>query len=131
MSLDLENWKTQIRKGYLELCIILMIRRDKRMYGFQILSQMESLGMSLKEGTLYPLLSRMTEEGVLSTEWETDGPKGHPRKFYSLTAEGLKLLEGMQQEFNRMTHILENLKIENWRNTKNENSDSRKIPLST
>ena len=131
MAMDIENWKTQIRKGYLELCILVMIQRDNRLYGFQILSQMEKLGLSLKEGTLYPLLSRMTEDGVLSTEWETEGPKGHPRKFYTLTSDGRKLLDGMQIEFNRMTDILENLNIDNPRRKTNENSDSRKISLTT
>ncbi len=119
MAFDLENWKTQIRKGYLELCILTLISREGQIYGFEILSQMEKFEMPLKEGTLYPLLNRMTEDGVLAAKWETQGPKGHPRKFYSLTAAGKKLLWGMSEEFERMVSVTQNLS-KNERRKKND-----------
>ena len=99
---DLSNWKTQIRKGYLELCILLLIDREQRIYGFDLLEKLKEAELELKEGTLYPLLSRMTSDGILSAVWETEGGKGHPRKFYSLTREGRKTLEAMSEEFQLM-----------------------------
>jgi PadR family transcriptional regulator PadR len=102
---DIENWKTQIRKGYLELCILLLIEREKRLYGFDILDQMGKLGLSIKEGTLYPLLNRMTVDEILAAVWETENLKGHPRKFYSLTKEGKKLVQEMQNEFEKMNQV--------------------------
>lgn len=105
----IENWKTQVRKGYLELCILLLIQQNKRIYGFDLLDQLSKLGLPLKEGTLYPLLNRMTSDGVLSASWETENLKGHPRKFYSLTKDGTRLLTQMEDEFQEMIKIFKTL----------------------
>jgi PadR family transcriptional regulator PadR len=102
----LENWKTQIRKGYLELCLLALIRRHKRLYGFDLLDRLRELELEMKEGTLYPMLSRMTTDGLLRASWETENVKGHPRKFYSLTPVGERLFEGMTDEFERMVAAL-------------------------
>lgn len=109
MSDDIQNWRTQIRKGYLELCILLLIQRHSRLYGFDLLEKLKGIDLDLKEGTLYPLLNRMTVDKVLRSVWETENVKGHPRKFYSLTKEGEKFLEGMKQEFGRMIEIFESV----------------------
>lgn len=109
MPLDTENWKTQIRKGYLELCILLLIRQHGRVYGFDLLEKLSVAGLSVKEGTLYPLLNRMTADGALSALWDTENVKGHPRKFYSLTAPGRRALESMGQEFQSMVEIFKRL----------------------
>lgn len=98
----LENWRTQVRKGYLELCILALIRRHERLYGFDLLERLREAELPLKEGTLYPLLNRMSADGTLAAKWETDAAKGHPRKFYSLTREGAKLLDRMAIEFEKM-----------------------------
>jgi PadR family transcriptional regulator PadR len=102
---DIENWRTQIRKGYLELCILMLIEDKTRLYGFDILDHMEKFGLSIKEGTLYPLLNRMTVDGILGAVWETESLKGHPRKFYSLTKDGKKFLNEMRGEFEKMALI--------------------------
>lgn len=110
MTDDLVNWKTQIRKGYLELCILLLIQRHERLYGFDLLEKLEQVNLSLKEGTLYPMLNRMTTDKLLRSVWETENIKGHPRKFYSLTKHGIELLEGMTSEFEKMIHIFSGVK---------------------
>lgn len=110
MAEDLINWKTQIRKGYLELCILLLIQRHGRLYGFDLIEKLKEIDLELKEGTLYPLLSRMTTDKLLHAVWETDNLKGHPRKFYSLTKEGTRLLDGMKNEFDRMVDIFESIR---------------------
>lgn len=107
----LDNWKTQIRKGYLELCILLLIKRHQRIYGFDLLEKLQEADLALKEGTLYPMLSRMSAEHVLSTVWDTENVKGHPRKFYSLTDKGLQLLGEMQLEFKKIFSIYNQLEI--------------------
>lgn len=104
--MNLDNWKTQIRKGYLELCILALINTYDRLYGFDILDRLGKSGLEIKEGTLYPLLNRMTTEGTLASTWEIQDTNGHPRKFYSLTKNGKKILEGMHDEFDRLSHIL-------------------------
>ena len=110
MAGSLENWKTQIRKGYLELCILLVIQKKKRVYGFDLIEQLAKASIDLKEGTLYPMLNRMSADGLLSSEWDTVNVKGHPRKFYSLTKDGAKFLEQLRTEFTEMITIFESLK---------------------
>ncbi len=105
----IDNWKIQIRKGYLELCILQLIRQKKKLYGFDLIEQLATAGLEVKEGTLYPLLNRMAADGVLSATWENDGPKGHPRKFYSLTKEGAKFLTLLNAEFDEMISIYKKL----------------------
>jgi PadR family transcriptional regulator PadR len=113
MTEGFENWRTQIRKGYLELCILVVVLRKKRCYGLELIEDLASQGVPLKEGTLYPLLNRLTEDKMLSASWETEQAKGHPRKFYSLTKQGLKTLEDMREEFDRMVATLSALGNEN------------------
>lgn len=109
MGNNVENWKTQIRKGYLELCILLHIKTVGRVYGFDLLEHLSQAKLEVKEGTLYPLLNRMSADGILSSTWETENLKGHPRKFYSLTKTGQKLLEEMTTEFDQMVGIFKKL----------------------
>ncbi len=104
-----ENWKTQIRKGYLELCTLLLIRRQKKIYGFDLVEKLAEASLEVKEGTLYPLLNRMCADGLLHAVWETENLKGHPRKFYSLTKEGTKFLDEMSSEFDQMVTIYRQL----------------------
>jgi PadR family transcriptional regulator PadR len=105
-----ENWKTQIRKGYLELCILLLIRRHQSIYGFDLLEKLAEAELAVKDGTLYPLLNRMTVDGVLSSSWDIENVKGHPRKFYSLTKTGNRVLDEMSEEFERMFGIFKTLR---------------------
>lgn len=110
MQLDLDNWRIQVKKGYLEMCLLLIIRKNKRMYGLELLGALSDMEMSLKEGTLYPLLNRMTEDGLLQSSWDTENLKGHPRKFYSLTKKGQNSLDEMEAEFGRMVLLIEKVK---------------------
>lgn len=109
MAVSTDNWKTQIRKGYLELCILSLIRTQKRVYGFDLIEKLTAADLPLKEGTVYPLLNRMTADGLLSATWDTENLKGHPRKFYSLTRDGSRVLDEMTEEFDRMVKILRQL----------------------
>lgn len=110
MQVSLENWKVQVKKGYLEFCLLLLIRTYERMYGLELLEKLGSLEMPLKEGTLYPLLNRLCDDKLLQSSWETQNVKGHPRKFYSLTPYGERALNEMEIEFQRMIEIVQQLK---------------------
>ena len=102
---DLSNWKTQIKKGYLDLCILSAIEAQGKSYGFDLIEKLKSWDLPVKEGTIYPLLNRMTTEGTLNSQWDTESPKGHPRKFYSLTSLGKDALKQMNSEFLKMVNI--------------------------
>jgi len=109
MQLSLENWKVQIKKGYLEFCLLLLIHKNQRMYGLELLEKLAHLELPLKEGTVYPMLNRLTEDGLLKSSWETENVKGHPRKFYALTKKGLQAASEMEEEFNKMVDIISTL----------------------
>ena len=111
MSIRIENWKTQTRKGYLDLCILSLIEKRESLYGIEIIELLQGFELPVKEGTLYPLLNRMATESWLSTHWDTTNVKGHPRKFYSLTKKGTKVLEGMQDEFDRLVKVYHQTKV--------------------
>ena len=83
----IDNTESQMRKGLLELCILGIIRRDGEAYPSDILEQLKSARLVVLEGTLYPLLMRLKNAGMLDYRWE-ESPSGPPRKYYSLTAQG-------------------------------------------
>ena len=95
---DLSGWETQVRKGGLGLAV-LAILWPGRLYGLEILRRLESqAGMSIPEGTIYPLLSRMKAEGLVNSEW-VEAEAGHPRKYYRLTDPGRVRVREMAQSW--------------------------------
>lgn len=83
----LENWETQIRKGWLDVAILGTLWNG-RQYGLEILREVESRAeLVIAEGTLYPVLTRLRKEGLIEGTWE-ESDSGHPRRYYELTAAG-------------------------------------------
>lgn len=83
----MDKWEVQVRKGCLELAILATLWAGK-LYGLEILRRLEDgSDLVLSEGTVYPLLSRLKEEGLLDSEW-VEADAGHPRKYYRLTPPG-------------------------------------------
>jgi PadR family transcriptional regulator, regulatory protein PadR len=91
--MDIENSKAQMKKGILEYCILSIISRGEA-YASDILEEMKASQLLVVEGTLYPLLSRLKNEGLLSYNW-VESKSGPPRKYYQLTPEGAKFMEGL------------------------------------
>jgi len=89
--MDLENSKAQMKKGVLELCILSIIANDKECYASEILVRMKQAKLLVVEGTLYPLLTRLKNDGLLSYQW-VESKSGPPRKYYQLTPDGEKFL---------------------------------------
>ncbi|MGA2810012.1 MAG: PadR family transcriptional regulator [Candidatus Acidiferrum sp.] len=82
-----ENWEVQVRRGSLELAILAALWGGE-LYGLEILRTLAAnCALLVPEGTIYPLLSRLKSEGLLSSVWE-EGEAGHPRKYYKLTPSG-------------------------------------------
>lgn len=90
-KMKVEKTNAQMRKGVIELCVLSVIS-DKEVYTSDILSAMKDAELIVVEGTVYPLLMRLKNEGVLKYKWE-ESLSGPPRKYYSLTEEGGKVLE--------------------------------------
>jgi len=95
-----EKWKSQFRKGFLELCVLELLGAGGRSYGLEMMESLRIAGIDISEGTLYPLLMRMTKDGSIASNWETPDV-GHPRKYYSITAPGSALLSDMLEEYDR------------------------------
>jgi PadR family transcriptional regulator PadR len=104
------KWLSQLRKGYLELCVLVMLNKKQRSYGFEMLQLLNQAGVEINEGTLYPLLNRMEKNNWLSSVWETPTLSGHPRRFYELNNEGKELLPKMQSAFEQSSQFLTQLK---------------------
>ena len=93
----LSNIKSQMRKGLLEYCILSIINRDEA-YASDILETLKDAQLVVVEGTVYPLLTRMKNEGLLSYRWQ-ESTEGPPRKYYALTDEGRNLLSQLNEEW--------------------------------
>lgn len=86
-----ENIKTQLRKGVLEYCILSILAKAES-YAPKIIAELKAAQMIVVEGTIYPLLTRQKNAGLLDYRWE-ESPQGPPRKIYSLTEKGRSTLE--------------------------------------
>ncbi len=81
--------KIELRRGVVVLATLSQLRAPR--YGYELRQALADQGMPIEEGTLYPLLRRLETQGLLNSEWKIeDGP---PRRYYSLNADGQKLLE--------------------------------------
>ena len=95
--MNIENTKAQMRKGVLEFCI-LKILSTKDKYSFEIIETLKKSKMLVVEGTLYPLLTRLKNGGLLEYRWE-ESTSGPPRKYYSITKVGRKFLEELHSSW--------------------------------
>jgi len=96
-SYDTENAKSQMRKGFLEFPVLLIIGA-KPSYVADILKELKVANLLVVEGTLYPLLSRLKRHGLLEYTWE-ESRSGPPRKVYSLTSFGSSVLEQLEESW--------------------------------
>ena len=93
----IENVKAQMRKGVLEYCI-LTIMNQQDCYATDILRKLKDARLIVVEGTLYPLLTRQKNAGLLSYRWE-ESPQGPPRKYYKLTDAGRDFLKDLDSSW--------------------------------
>jgi PadR family transcriptional regulator PadR len=98
--MKIENTKAQMRKGVLEYCI-LSILRDGEAYTSDILETLKDAKMLVVEGTIYPLLTRLKNSGLLAYRWE-ESTSGPPRKYYALTENGKLFLTGLNATWSEL-----------------------------
>lgn len=110
--MNIDDWKTQIKRGTLEYAILLMINKQD-CYGYEIMSELERYPiMSAKENTIYPLLRRLLKEEFLVSYWK-DTMEGLPaRKYYSITDKGKEYLSSMNIEWNNMIKAMSEIRGE-------------------
>lgn len=98
--MNIDNAKSQMRKGMLEYCVLLLLN-NKRAYASDIIQQLKNVELLVVEGTLYPLLSRLKKEGLLKYEWE-ESRQGPPRKYYALTDSGEQVLKELDKAWSEL-----------------------------
>ena len=95
--MNLENTKAQMRKGVLEYCILSILANNDA-YASDIINELKEARMIVVEGTLYPLLTRQKNAGLLSYRWE-ESQQGPPRKYYTLTEQGRSFLDELDKSW--------------------------------
>lgn len=85
-KMNIENSKAQLRKGILEFCVLALLRSEEA-YPSDLLTSLKKAELIVVEGTLYPLLNRLKNAGLLTYRWE-ESKSGPPRKYYKLTEQG-------------------------------------------
>lgn len=103
-----ENVKSQMRKGMLEYCIMLLLS-NRPYYTSDIIDELEKADLIVVEGTLYPLLSRLKKENILDYEWQ-ESTSGPPRKYYKLTESGKEMLAALDANWNKLTNTVTSVK---------------------
>ena len=103
-----ENVKAQMRKGILEYCILCVLS-DGDAYASDIIKRMKDAMMIVVEGTLYPLLTRQKNAGLLSYRWE-ESTQGPPRKYYSITNEGKNFLNEIDTSWQELVDSVDQLR---------------------
>ncbi|MBO5804771.1 MAG: PadR family transcriptional regulator [Bacteroidales bacterium] len=99
-----DNVKSQMRKGILEYCILGILNK-KDSYASSIITELKEARMIVVEGTLYPLLIRQKNQGLLTYRWE-ESPQGPPRKYYSITDKGRAQLAEMDSVWREMVETI-------------------------
>ena len=100
-----ENTQTQMRKGILEYCILSIISRGE-IYASDIISELRKAKMLVVEGTLYPLLTRLKNNGLLSYNWQ-ESTSGPPRKYYVLSPAGLEVLNRLDTTWEELVYAVQ------------------------
>ncbi len=109
--MNIEDWKTQVRKGTLEYAILLILK-ENRCYGYEIIKILsEFKGLTVTENTVYPLLRRLQKENFLSSSWKATTEGVPPRKYYEITEDGKDYLKAMDQEWVLIIKSIENIKM--------------------
>jgi len=103
-----ENTKAQMRKGILEYCILLILDKGDA-YASDIILRLKESQLIVVEGTLYPLLTRQKNAGLLCYRWE-ESTQGPPRKYYALTEEGKAFLKELDSSWAELVEAISSLK---------------------
>jgi len=101
----LDNTQTQMRKGILEYCILSIISRGE-IYASDIIEELKTAKLLVVEGTLYPLLTRLKNNGLLNYNWQ-ESTSGPPRKYYQLSEAGKEILNQLDQTWSDLAYAVE------------------------
>lgn len=105
---SIENSLTmEMKRGTLVLCVLCLA--DEPVYGYSLVSEMQKRGVAIETNTLYPLLRRLSSQGLLKDSWDTS--QGKPRKYYRITEKGIQVRREILKVWRNMTGAVENLTV--------------------
>lgn len=107
-TINVDNIKAQMRKGILEYCILSILSKGDA-YVSAIISELKESEMIVVEGTLYPLLTRQKNQGLLSYRWE-ESTQGPPRKYYAITDKGRAVLSELDTVWVDLVRVIDNIR---------------------
>src|SRR5262250_2907767 len=107
---NLENTKAQMRKGVLEFCIM-SVMEDGEVYPSDIINKMKESKLIVVEGTLYPLLTRLKNAGLLTYRW-VESNSGPPRKYFSMTEKGIEFYGELERTWNELADAVRALTVQ-------------------
>lgn len=93
----------ELRRGVLVLATLSQLKEEK--YGYDLISRLAEKGLDIEQGTLYPLLRRLEEQGLLESEWNVEGSR--PRRYYQLSADGGEILQELAADWRQLTEVME------------------------
>ena len=122
----MENKIKQLRKGVFELVILQVLKKDKY-YGYSLIKAItDNCSFDINEGTIYPILSRLAKEELISSQW-VESSKGPPRKYYMITPRGDEILKGLGKEFKDLTDLVTKTKTMKKKGDRKSISEKKKI----
>ena len=121
--MNTENVKSQMRKGILEYCTLLILNK-KKAYVSDIIQALKEARLIVVEGTLYPLLTRLKNSGLLVYSW-VESTQGPPRKYYELTPEGRLFLEELEASWNDLNQVINHIKEDRGEGNRFSEPDNR------
>jgi PadR family transcriptional regulator PadR len=100
-----EKLVQELRRGVLVLATLSQLREAK--YGYSLINELAEQGLEIDQGTLYPLLRRLEVDGLLQSEWNTEGSR--PRRYYVISPAGAQLFQALSDEWRQLAGVLEHL----------------------
>lgn len=101
----LERFETEVKRGAIQVAIMCLLETER--YGYDIIKNLKDAGLPVEEGTLYPILRRLDDEKLLTSRWETSGPR--PRKYYQITDSGRSIRTKLLESLKSITIAVETL----------------------
>jgi PadR family transcriptional regulator PadR len=115
---------TQLRRGILELAVMGVLYHGRH-YGYSLIRVLsEHSSISLKEGTIYPILARLDRDGLVASEW-VESAHGPPRKYYALTPSGRRLFDELRQELDALVSLVQ----QKWKTAEQSESVGKKLAV--
>ncbi len=102
---NLEKLTLELRRGVITLAVLSQL--DQEQYGYSLIQRLSSLGLQVEQGTLYPLLRRLEDQGLLQSDWRVE--ESRPRRYYRISPIGERLLSALKAEWNDLVRAMERM----------------------